>query len=140
MGRPVEMAGIETNSEIKLVYLGSPLRHDLTDVVIKRIIVNRLIFDYLSKKNTDKIYYSPLLHSTSSTLDDDYWVKHGLLIMDHCHSLLVLQLPKWQDSKGLDLEIKQAKERNMEINYIDLPQIEIICNNNKFIPFLKDKS
>ena len=65
---------------------------------------------------------------------------HGLLIMDHCHSLLVLQLPKWQDSKGLDLEIKQAKERNMEINYIDLPQIEIICNNNKFIPFLKDKS
>ena len=49
-----EMAGIETNSEIMLVYLGSPLSHDLTDVVIKRIIVNRLIFDYLSKKNTDR--------------------------------------------------------------------------------------
>ena len=135
-----EMAGIETNSEIMLVYLGSPLRHDLTDVVIKRIIVNRLVFDYLSKKNTDTIYYSPLLHSTSSNLDDDYWVKHGLLMLDHCNSLLVLQLPKWQDSKGLNLEIKQAEKRNMEINYIDMDQIEIICNNNKFIPFLKDKS
>ena len=112
----------------------------MTDVVIKRIIVNRLVFDYLSKKNTDTIYYSPLQHSTSSNLDDDYWVKHGLLMLDYCNSLLVLQLPKWQDSKGLNLEIKQAEKRNMEINYIDMDQLEIICNNNKFIPFLKDKS
>ena len=73
-------------------------------------------------------------------MDDDYWVKHGLLMLDYCNSLLVLQLPKWQDSKGLNLEIKQAEKRNMEINYIDMDQLEIICNNNKFIPFLKDKS
>ena len=89
-----EMAGIETNGEIMLVYLGSPLRHDLTDVVIKRIIVNRLVFDYLSKKNTDTIYYSPLQHSTSSNLDDDYWVNHGLLMLDYCNWLARLQKQK----------------------------------------------
>ena len=111
-----EMAGIETNGEIMLVYLGSPLRHDLTDVVIKRIIVNRLVFDYLSKKNTDTIYYSPLQHSTSSNLDDDF--------------------ASTSTSKMAGL----AEKRNMEINYIDMDQLEIICNNNKFIPFLKDKS
>lgn len=74
--------------------------------------------------------YSPLSHgypislslheSENKTIPYKVWIQHGLLILKMCTEAHVLKLEGWRESKGVSLEIQEAKKLGIPIKYIDL--------------------
>lgn len=67
--------------------------------------------------------YSPVTHGTaledhvSADNRDDhaFWMRHCFQMLDAASELVVLMLPGWRDSKGVQMEIDRAAERAIPI-------------------------
>lgn len=49
----------------------------------------------------------------------EFWEKFDRIYISLCHKLIVYRLPGWEMSKGVQAEMKIAKEFNIPIEYID---------------------
>lgn len=47
------------------------------------------------------------------------WIRHSLVFLDQCHRLVVLKLPGWEQSRGLELEIARFKTFKSPIDYME---------------------
>lgn len=55
--------------------------------------------------------------------DSEWWLKWCYDLLSKCDEMDVLCLDGWEDSTGVQAEIKFAKENNIKINYIYEPII-----------------
>lgn len=106
-----------------MIYLASPYTHDDSEVREARYrAVSRVTVDLIKQ---GKFVYSPIAHShpllqfSNLPLEYDYWQKLCEDAIACCDYLIVLKLPGWETSKGVQAEIKFATEMNMLIEYME---------------------
>lgn len=106
-----------------MIYLAAPYSSDSQELVKDRMYCVNLAFANLSYKG--KIVFSVLsMTHTAATKhglpgDAVYWTKVNFQFLKNCSELYVLCLPGWAQSKGVQREIKWAKQFHIPITYID---------------------
>jgi hypothetical protein len=107
----------------ELIYLACPYMHKDPSVVLERVkTVNRTA----GKLIVDGFYiYSPISHSHPIAQEVDlpgdwqFWQGFDKVMLNACKGLYVLKIPGWEQSIGVQAEIKIAKELGLEVEYID---------------------
>ena len=71
----------------------------------------------------------------------DFWQGYDTAILTNCEKVIVLRLPGWQESTGVQAEIKLATEMGLPIDYIDFtdtPYYDAIIERCKVNENLKE--
>jgi len=111
----------------EMIYLGLPYSHPEKVVREMRFKIANKVAGALIAKG--KIVYSPISQSHVIRNECDLswewedWEKLDLFFLNLASKLIVLKLEGWEDSVGLQAEIKFAKERGIVIEYIEKENI-----------------
>lgn len=83
------------------------------------------------------LVYSPITHSHSISehghldpVDHDLWLGLDLAMLDRCESLLVIQMPGWNESRGVAAEIDHATRTGKPISYLSWPMLNVRENES----------
>lgn len=72
------------------------------------------------------IVFSPITHSHPLALAHDmpgtwdFWERQDMYWLERCDKLVVLQLPGWEESQGVQAEIAHATALQKDILYVDV--------------------
>ena len=105
-----------------MIYLGSPYSHP-------EPAVREMRFDAACKAaavlmQRGHLVFSPVCYShqiAKHGLPTDwvFWEKYDRAILRRCEEVWVLMLPGWESSRGVQAEIKIAREMGMPVEFID---------------------
>jgi len=106
----------------EVIYLAGPFSHDDKNVMEFRADALALIAGAMM--NAGAIVYSPVnygerivqLHDLPTSWE--YWKKMAVTFMSVCTILYVVKLPGWEESTGVQDEIKLANEIGISVRYI----------------------
>lgn len=76
--------------------------------------------------------YSPLLYSEKfkkTKVLEEYWLEHGIRMVDACNVIRVLCLDGWDQSDGVKNEIARAEEQGKFVEYIYQYQRLAFCGS-----------
>lgn len=107
----------------KLTYLACPYQHADKQVMRERFdAVNRAAAQLMR----EGVYvFSPISHTHPiAECGDlprgwDYWEAYDRALLSCCSKLIVLQLPGWEQSVGVQAETAIARELGLDIEYWD---------------------
>ena len=110
----------------EIIYVAAPYAHP--DYWVRRSRVRWATVAAANFASEGFGVFSPLSHSAGIAecqpkVSEDYWYELDLKLMVGCDKLVVCKLPGWEESEGVQKEIKRANELNMEINYIEQEDI-----------------
>ena len=109
-----------------LIYLAAPLGHQDPSIRHERFErVNRYC-GYLIRQH--QLVFSPL--SLGASLDEDAisnsaWYALGLQMLSRCDELRILGLDGWQDSVGVTLETRYARQLRIPVSVADPSTYEV---------------
>ena len=109
-----------------LTYLAAPLGHPDPTIRQDRFdSVNRYC-EYLIRQH--ELVFSPL--SLGASLDENAisnsaWYALGLQMLSRCDELRILTLSGWQDSAGVTLETRYAKQLRIPVSVADPSTYEV---------------
>lgn len=101
-----------------MIYLASPYKHE------KEIVVQMRFFDACEATalliQAGKSVFSPIVHNHSLVSflgekyrhDHDFWMKVDKVCFDLCSSMIILKLDRWEESKGIKIELEWAANKN----------------------------
>lgn len=99
----------------KLVYLAAPYSHPDYDVRMHRFRSVTWIASKLMQQG--ELIYSPITHGHALTMvnrriptDWKHWESHCKAVLQACEIVLVATLPGWEESVGVQAELKIASE------------------------------
>ena len=103
-----------------ITYLATPYRHHLSAVTQARANAAAQVTAAMIEKGA--CLFSPILISTNLSTGNPChppqgWYQWDLSFLTRCDQLWVLQLPGWQDSIGVAMEIGAATALGMPIRY-----------------------
>lgn len=122
-------------------YLASPYWHALPIVREARAEAAAKAAHWLIEHG--HAVYSPIAHryfvekATGRPIADDIWLAHGLAMLRHASTLVVLTLDGWRESKGVAIELDEAECEALDILWMDPatyerrrvpPSVEDICD------------
>lgn len=103
-------------------YLASPYSHPDGEVREGRYLRAQRALEYLL---ANKMWaYSPIVHCHplakrfSMPKDAKFWEEYNHVMIDHCDSILVLQIPGWEESIGVAEEMAYARWKKLVCNYM----------------------
>ncbi len=107
----------------EFIYLATPYTHkDYQTMVARFQMVNKVAAKLMAE---GKYIFSPISH-THPIADAgelprgwEYWEGYDRRILQTCTKIIVLRLPGWDVSKGVQSEIKIGQEMGIPIEYID---------------------
>lgn len=102
-----------------MIYIAAPFWHESSDIRQQRR--NKAIAYSERLFNQGKLFYSPLLYSEKfkdKKQKENFWINHGLKMVEVCTEMHVLCLEGWEDSNGIQGEVAKANELNIEVKYI----------------------
>ena len=107
----------------QLVYLASPYSDPFPEVEAGRFeAACRASANLMA---TGVFIYSPVAHTHPIHLHGDlpggwsFWERYDRAILQCCHKMIVLQLPGWEQSKGIAAELEISKELGITVEYMD---------------------
>lgn len=106
-----------------LTYLASPYSHPDRAVRVQRFEAACRAAAALMRGGVH--LYSPIAHThpiaEAGDLPKgwDFWKQYDSAILSCCHTLIVLRIDGWQESKGIQAELQIAAELGITIEYID---------------------
>ena len=110
------------NMDPTLVYIASPYAHPSAEVREARLEAVRHVCGQMV--NEGKIVMSPLVYLGELAMRGVHppqgWYAWDLQLLARCDELLVLQLPGWEDSKGVLAEIAGAQTKGIPIRLMSL--------------------
>lgn len=76
--------------------------------------------------------YSPIVHSHTLVVKTgklpqnslDFWLKQDLIMLEKCDIMFVVQLDRWENSRGVQVEIEFAEDHNIPIVYLPIVNSE----------------
>ena len=107
----------------RLIYLASPYSHDDPKVRHERFVHACRAAGKLMSEG--KIVFSPISHTHPIAQYCDlpkdwmFWERQDRAIIEWCGAMVVLRLPGWQESKGVQAELAIADEYGLPVSYID---------------------
>lgn len=111
------------------VYLACPYVHEERVVREARFVQVSKAAAHLM--NQGHIVFSPITHGHPMAVNGglptgwQFWERVDKAFLQHCHTIVVLPIEGWRESKGLMAELKYARENNIEILYLDPETLEI---------------
>ena len=106
-----------------MIYIAIPYSHEDSNI---RDMRARLADAYAASLISDGyIVYSPISHwhhiakEHLLPTDAEFWHKQNVFMLAASHKLVVLMVPDWQESDGLQREISYANEHGIPIEYIE---------------------
>ena len=102
-----------------IIYLASPYSHP--EEVIRKARDNAAKKAAGDLMRSGVTVFSPIAHShgiaEAAGIPYDWpgWIKHDLEILRVCQQLWILQLPGWEESRGIKAEVEAALKRGMPI-------------------------
>ena len=84
------------------------------------------------------VVYSPIVHCHDLALchqlpgSIDFWRWYDLAMIEAAHTLFVLTLPGWEESKGLRWEINLATDLGMPIRRADIEGDQVVVSAANF--------
>ena len=109
----------------ELIYIACPYSHKDHYIMVARfMLVNKFSAKLIE---SGKYVYSPISHShpIAESSDGklprgwDFWEGYDRRMIACCDRMIVLKLPGWEASTGVQAEIKIAKEMEIPIEYVD---------------------
>ncbi len=107
-----------------LIYLASPYTH--TSKLIEEFRYNLLclaVKEFLMKGN---VVISPIVHchpvSIKHSLPGDFmfWKRYNLQLLKKCDKLLIVQIPGWYQSKGINYEVIYATNKGIPYDTVSV--------------------
>ena len=123
---PAEALGDFEKFDGPLIYLAAPLGHPDPYIRQERFdSVNRYC-GYLIRQH--ELVFSPL--SLGASLDEDAisnnaWYALGLQMLSRCDELRILALDGWEDSVGVSLETRYARQLRILVSIADPSTYEV---------------
>lgn len=110
--------------EPTLIYLASPYAHPSASVREARLEAVRYVCGEMV--NRGKIVMSPLVYLGELAYKGVHlpqgWYAFDLQLLARCDELVVLQLPGWEESKGVLAEVAGAQTKGMPIRLMSLEE------------------
>ena len=110
-----------------LIYLASPYAHPSNRVQEARLEAVRYVCGQMV--NEGKIVMSPLVYLGELAFKGVHppqgWYAYDLQLLARSDELIVLQLPGWEDSKGVMVEIAGAQTKGIPIHRLPLEEADI---------------
>ena len=110
-----------------LIYLASPYAHPSAEVREARLEAARYVCGRMVDRG--RIVMSPLVYlgelAGKGVHPPQGWYAFDLQLLARCDELVVLQLPGWEDSKGVLVEIAGAQTKGMPVRLMSLEQAEL---------------
>lgn len=109
----------------ELIYLACPYTHKDHAVMVSRFeAVNKVAAKLMAE---GKYVFSPISHThpiaeaSNGQLPRgwDYWEGYDRVMLAACSRIIVLRLPGWEISTGVQAEIKIGQEMGIPVEYID---------------------
>jgi hypothetical protein len=106
-----------------IVYLGSPYSHP--DPVVREARFQAVCQAAAHLMRAGLHVFSPIAHAHPIALagslpgDWKYWQSYDEAILSSCRALTILKLDGWEQSTGLQEEIKIAVSLGLSIEYVD---------------------
>ena len=109
----------------KIVYIAVPFSDPSMKVKLERYsMVNKVCAKLM---NEGVILFSPvtmgwsIAEATPDGLPTDwkYWQRTCTEMVRACYKIIVVMMPGWESSVGVQAEISLAKEYDLEVEYID---------------------
>ena len=110
-----------------LIYLASPYAHPSNRVQKARLEAVRYVCGQMV--NEGKIVMSPLVYLGELAFKGVHppqgWYAYDLQLLARSDELIVLQLPGWEDSKGVMVEIAGAQTKGIPIHCLSLGEAKL---------------
>jgi hypothetical protein len=112
-----------------MIYVASPYSHPDENIRIERFNkVSKFVTNLVSKgfcAISPITYGHTLLNYKNMPTDFEFWNNFCISLLSKADILYVYKIEGWNQSKGLNEEIKYAQENNIEIIYIeeDIPEL-----------------
>ena len=110
-----------------MVYLASPYAHLSPAVREARLEAVRFVCG--SMVDEGRIVMAPLVYLGELAFKGVHppqgWYAFDLQLLARCDELVVIQLPGWEDSRGVLVEIAAAQARNMPIRLMTLEEARL---------------
>ena len=104
-----------------IIYLASPYSSDNPTIYLTRQAAINMIAGHMIEAG--HIVFSPLTYSATlkkagfTFPEAQQWYRFDRQFMNICNELIVAKLPGWEESKGVNIEIKHADRLDMPIHY-----------------------
>jgi hypothetical protein len=116
------------------VYLAAPytdenpavreLRYSMTNQFAARLMeAGFSVFSPISQSHEIARYLPPAL-----LMDHDHWMRMDLPILSRAQLLVVLKLPGWEKSRGVDAELRHARERGIPTAFMRYDTLAVADN------------
>ncbi len=109
-----------------LAYLATPYSHpDESIRDIRWQVVTRIAAELMC---AGQLIYSPISHTHHMAklyglpTAWEFWEQHDTAILRACRKLIVLQQDGWQESVGVNAEIRIARELYIDVEYLEHKQ------------------
>ena len=105
-----------------MIYLASPYSHPAPTIRHRRFRAACRAAGTLLRAGL--MVYSPIAHSAAiaacglDDMDHDFWMHVDRPYLEWCHMVMVLTLDGWRDSRGVNIEIAQARAMGKPVSFI----------------------
>ena len=106
-----------------LVYVASPYTHPDSEVVSERYrkvsqITAKLVAEGMTAVSPIT-YGHHLLEFYTMPSDWGFWMDFCIALLSKCDKLLVVKIPGWEESRGVQAEIRYAQDHGIQIEYME---------------------
>ena len=114
-------------ADTTLVYLASPYAH--LSAVVREARLEAVRYVCGQMVNRGRIVMAPLVYlgelAYKGVHPPQGWYAFDLQLLARCDELVVLQLPGWEDSRGVLVEIAGAQTKGMPIRLMSLEEASL---------------
>lgn len=119
---------------MSFVYLAGPYTHHDKAVEQERFEALTSLTGYLMEVSQEPLaFYSPITHghavvkhtpNISRMREHDFWMHQCYAMLRRARLLVVVPMPGWKESKGVNMEISWAVQHNIPWAFLDLSQCD----------------
>lgn len=106
-----------------LIYLATPYSHADARVVEYRFIVACRVAGRLMGEG--HLVFSPIAHTHPIAMEAklplgwDFWARYDQALLDRATEVWVLRMDGWDESRGIQAEVRYAQETDKPVRFID---------------------